>query len=97
MLSRKHRRTLVLSLMLAAGSLTLPPAMAASGRGASRSSGTAVQTDLFTRSLMEAVKNLWGLLKDAPPGPPPGHDPKGPYYDEGPGMCPVGHPHPPGP
>ena len=94
MLSRKHRRTLVLSLMLAAGSFVVPPTMAASGRGHSQTSGTTVQTDLFTRSLIETVKNLWGLLKDAPSGPP--QDPK-PDNREGSGMCPIGHPHPPGP
>lgn len=95
MLSRKHRRTLVLSLMLAAGALAIPPAEAAPGRSGSPNAGAAVQIDLFTRSLMETVKNLWGLLKDAPPGPPPGHhDPPGPYAPEGPGMCPVGNPHP---
>jgi hypothetical protein len=44
--------------------------------------------------LMETVKNLWGLLKDAPPGPPPGNDPRGPNNREGSGMCPVGNPHP---
>ena len=93
MLSRKHRRTLVLSLMLSAGALVLPPAQAAPGRGSHRNAGSAVQTDLFTRSLIETVKNLWGLLKDAPPGPPPG-DPKPPNNREGSGMCPVGNPRP---
>lgn len=96
MLSRKHRRTLVLSLLLSAGALALP-AQAAPGRGhdpnASPSSGSAVQTDLFTRSFVETVKNLWGLLKDAYPDPPPGNGPK-PNPWEGPGMCPVGNPHP---
>jgi hypothetical protein len=92
MLSRKNRRTLVLSLMLSAGALALP-AQAAPSRN-HPSSGAAVQTDLFTRSLIETVKNLWGLLKDAPPGPPPEYDPRGPNNREGSGMCPVGNPHP---
>jgi len=97
MLSRKHRRTLVLSLMLSAGALALQPAQAASGRShrpdvKSPNAGSAVQTDLFTRSLIETMKNLWGLLKNAPPGPPPGNDPKGPNNEEGSGMCPVGNP-----
>jgi hypothetical protein len=99
MLGRKHRRTLVLSLLLSAGALALP-AQAAPGRthdpNAGPSSGSAVQTDLFTRSLIETVKNLWGLLKDAYPGQPPGNDPKRPDNREGSGMCPVGMPHPPG-
>lgn len=94
MFSRKYRRMLVLSLALSAGSLALPPAEAASGRSGSVSSGPAVQVDLFTRSLIETVKNLWGLLKDAPPGPPPGNDPRGPSNREGSGMCPVGNPRP---
>jgi hypothetical protein len=90
MLSRNHRRTLVLSLLLSAGALALP-AQAAPGRGHHPNAGSAVQTDLFTRSLMETV---WGLLKDALPGPPPGNGPKGPDNREGSGMCPVGNPHP---
>jgi hypothetical protein len=94
MLSRKHRSTLVLSLMLSAGALALPPAEAAPSRSSHPNAGSAVQTDLFTRSLIETVKNLWGLLKDAPPGPPPGNDPKGPNNREGSGMCPVGNPRP---
>jgi len=93
MSSRKFRRTLALALTLSAGALTLP-AQAASGRSHHPNAGSAVQTDLFTRSLIETVKNLWGMLKDAPPGPPPGHDPKGPDNEEGSGMCPVGNPHP---
>ncbi len=89
MLSRKHRRTLVLSLLLlSAGALTLP-AQAAPGRDNHPNTGSAVQTDLSMRSLIETVRNLWELLKDAPAGPPP--DPKPNPY-EGPGMCPVGHP-----
>jgi hypothetical protein len=95
MLSSKHRRTLALSLALSAGALSLPPAEAATGR----SPGSVVQTELFTRSLLETVKNLWGLLKDAPPGPPggqPGNDPHGPSNREGTGMCPVGKPPGPG-
>lgn len=95
MFSRKHRRTLVLALALSAGALALPPAQAAPGRSNSRNAGSAVQTDLFTRSLMETVKNLWGLFKYEPPGPPPGNDPR-PNNREGSGMCPVGNPHPPG-
>ncbi len=96
MLSRKYRRMLVFSLLLATGSLTLPPARAASGRSGSPKAGSSVQESLFTRSLIETVKNLWGLLKDVPPGPPRGDDPKGPDDREGSGMCPVGNPHPPG-
>jgi hypothetical protein len=94
MLSRNHRRTFVLSLALSVGALTLPPAEAAPSRSASLNAGSAVQTDLFTRNLIETVKNLWGLLKDAPPGPPPGNDPRRPNNQEGSGMCPVGNPHP---
>jgi hypothetical protein len=94
MLSRKYRRMLVLSLVLTAGGLALPAAGAAPGRSDSWNAGSVVQEHLFTRSLIETVKNLWGLLKDAPPGPPPGNDPKGPENREGPGMCPVGNPHP---
>ncbi len=93
MLSRKYRCTLTLTLALSAGALTLPPAEAAPSRSASLNAGSAVQTNLFTRSLIETVKNLWEMLKDAPPGPPPGHDPK-PSNREGSGMCPVGNPHP---
>jgi hypothetical protein len=94
MLSRKYRCTLVLALALSAGALALPLAEAAPSRSASINAGSAVQTDLFMRSLIETVKNLWGLLKDAPPGPPPGSDPKTPNSREGSGMCPVGNPHP---
>lgn len=93
MLSSKHRRMLVLSLALSAGALALP-AGAAPARGAHPEKGAAVQAELFTRSLMETVKNLWDLLKDAPMGPPQGGPP---YYqgDEGPSVCPHGgHPHP---
>jgi len=92
MFSRKYRCTLVLSLALSAGALALPPAEAAPSRSASLNAGSAVQTDLFMRSLIETVKNLWGLLKDAPPGPPPGNDPHRPNNQEGSGMCPVGNP-----
>lgn len=93
MFGRKYRCTLVLSLALSAGALALPPAEAAPSRSASLKAGSAVQTDLFMRSLIETVKNLWGLLKDAPPGPPPGNGPQ-PNQWEGSGMCPVGNPHP---
>jgi hypothetical protein len=97
MFSSKHRRTLALSLALSAGALSLPPAEAATVR----SPGSVVQTELFTRSLFETVKNLWSLLKDAPPGPPggqPGNDPHGPQPNdrEGTGICPVGMPPHPG-
>ena len=94
MLSRKPRRTLVFSLMLSAGGLALPPAEAAPVRSDSRNAGSVVQEHLVMRSLIETMKNLWGGLKDAPLGPPPGHDPWRPYHWEGPGMCPVGNPHP---
>ncbi len=94
MFSRKHRRMLTLSLMLAAGSLALPPAQAqaAPARSGPSHAGSVVQTDLFTRSLIETVKNLWELLKDAPPGPPRGDDPHrhDPHGDEGPSVCPHG-------
>jgi hypothetical protein len=98
MSSSKYRRTLVLSLVLSAGALSLP-AEAAAGRSSRPDTGSAVQTDLFTRSLIETVKNLWGLLKDAPPGPPngqPGNDPHPPNNREGTGICPVGMPPHPG-
>lgn len=94
MLSRKHRRMLVLSLMLSAGALGISPAEAAPGRSDSLKGGSAVQMQLFTRSLIETVKNLWGLLKDAPPGPPSGNDPREPSNREGSGMCPIGNPRP---
>jgi len=48
MLSRKHRRTLVLSLLLSAGALALP-AQAAPSRSHHPNAGSAVQTDLFTQ------------------------------------------------
>jgi len=94
MFSRKYRRMLVLSLVVSAGALALQPAAAAPSRNAALNAGSAVQAQLFTRSLMETVKNLWGLLKDAPPGPPPGDDPRRPNNREGSGMCPIGNPHP---
>jgi hypothetical protein len=100
MSSSKYRRMLVLSLVLSAGALALPPAEAAPGRSSHPNAGSAVQKDLFTRSLIETVKNLWGLLKDAPPRPPHGNGNGSsgpPYYngDEGPSVCPHGgHPHP---
>lgn len=94
MFSRKYRRMLVLSLVVSAGALALQPAAAAPSRNAALNAGSAVQTQLFTRSLIESVKNLWGLLKDAPPGPPPGNDPRGPNNREGSGMCPIGNPRP---
>ena len=94
MFSRKYRCTLILSLALSAGALALPPAEAAASRSESPHAGSAVQTPLFTRSLIETVKNLWEMLKDAPPGPPSwAADPK-PNNREGSGMCPVGNPHP---
>lgn len=93
MFSRKYRCTLILSLALSAGALTLPPAEAAASRSDSPHAGSAVQTPLFTRSLIETVKNLWEMLKDVPAGPPSGHDPK-PDNREGSGMCPIGNPHP---
>jgi hypothetical protein len=97
MFSRKHRRTLVLSLVISAGTLTLPPAEAAAGRsGAARNPGSAVQVDLSTRSFIEMMKNLWGMLKDAPPGNSPSQpgDPHMPQNREGSGMCPIGNPNP---
>jgi hypothetical protein len=94
MLSRKYRRTLAFTLVLSAGALTLPPAEASPGRSGPPQAGPAVQTQAFMRSLIETVKNLWGLVKDAPP---PGHRGPGPYSqgDEGPSVCPHGgHPNP---
>jgi hypothetical protein len=98
MFSRKHRSTLVLSLALSAGALSLPAAEAAPGRSSRPGTGSVVQTELFTRSLIETVKNLWGLLKDAPPGPYNGQPggPQGPSNREGTGICPVGKPPNPG-
>lgn len=93
MLSRKYRCTLILSLALSAGAAMLPPAEAAASRSDSLHAGSTVQTPLLARSLMETVKNLWDLLKYAPPGPPPGNDPR-PNNREGSGMCPIGNPHP---
>jgi hypothetical protein len=93
MSSRKYRRMLVLSLVLSTGALAFP-VEAAPSRSHSPGAGSAVQTQLFTRSLIETVKNLWGLLKDAPPGPPQGNDPGKPNNREGSGMCPIGNPHP---
>jgi hypothetical protein len=91
MLSSKHRRTLVLSLALSAGALALPPVEASSVRSPRPS---AVQTELFTRSLIDTVKNLWEWLKDAPPGSSHGKPPQH-RGDEGPSVCPHGgHPHP---
>ena len=99
--SSKHRPMLVLSLALSAGALALPPMGAAPARRAHPDAGPVVQTEIFTRSLIETVRNLWGILKDAPPGPPngqPGNDPPGqqPNNREGTGICPVGMPPNPG-
>lgn len=93
MFSRKYRCTLILSLALSAGALALPPAEAAASRSDSPHAGSAVQTPLFTRSLIETVKNLWEMLKDVPPGPPTGNGPE-PNNREGSGMCPIGNPRP---
>jgi|tagenome__1003787_1003787.scaffolds.fasta_scaffold20758560_2 hypothetical protein len=92
MFSRKNRRTLVLSLMISAGASSLPHAEAAPGRSDAQNAGPAVQVDLPMRNLMETMKSLWGLLKDALPSPVP-HNPEN---REGPGIDPIGHPHPGG-
>lgn len=86
MFSRKYRCTLVLFLMVSTGAASL---QAAPGRSGTQNAGPIVQVDLSTRSLMEIMKNLWQLLKDAPPGTDP-H----PQTREGPGMDPIGQPHP---
>jgi hypothetical protein len=95
MSSRKLQRVLALTLVLSAGALSLPRAEAAPLRSGSPRAGQSIQADLFGRSLFEVVKNLFGLLKDAPPGPPNGNDPK-PYNREGTGICPHGKPPYPG-
>jgi hypothetical protein len=92
MSSRKLHRTLALTLVLSAGALSLPRAEAAPLRGGSPRAGQSIQADLFGRNLLEVVKNLFGLLKDAPAGPPNGNNPK-PDNREGSGACPHGmHP-----
>jgi hypothetical protein len=99
MSSRKLRRTLVLTLILSAGAFSLPHAEAASARSGSPRAGQSIQTGLFGRSLFEVVKNLFGLLKDALPGPPNGggSDPNNPPMNrEGTGICPHGKPPYPG-
>jgi hypothetical protein len=89
MSSRKLRRTLALTLVLSVGGLSLPRAEAAPLRSGSPQVRHAIQADLFGRNLLEVVKNLLGLLKDVPPGPPNGNDPQ-PVNREGSGACPHG-------
>jgi hypothetical protein len=92
MSSRKLHRTFALTLVLSAGALSLPRAEAAPLRSGSPQIRHSIQADLFGRNLLEVVKNLFGLLKDAPPGPANGNDPK-PDNREGSGACPHGmHP-----
>ncbi|MEA2195804.1 MAG: hypothetical protein QOG42_2518 [Solirubrobacteraceae bacterium] len=90
MSSRQYRRILVLALLLSAGALSLPRVEAAPPRNGPHRAGAAVQGTL--PDLFAAVKSLWGMLKDAPPGPPAGNDPPHvPSNREGPGACPHGH------
>ena len=95
MSSSKYRRTLALTLVLSAGAASLSRAEAAPGRSGSPTGGPAVQVDLIPRTFIEAVKNLWTTLKDAPQRHhhQPGQDPNA---DEGPSVCPHGggHHHP---
>lgn len=88
MSSRKLQSALALTLILSAGALS-QRAEAAPLRSAPFRAGQSIQMDLFGRNLVEAVKNLFGLLKDAPPGPPNGNDPQ-PVTREGSGACPHG-------
>jgi hypothetical protein len=98
MSSRTLRRTLTLTLVLSAGALSLRPAEAAPLRNGSRPAGPAVQVELFSRNVIEVVKDFLGLLKDSPPGPPNGggSDPHGGMGREGTGICPHGKPPYPG-
>jgi|GEM_PF-3538265 len=92
MSSRKLRRTLALTLILSAGALSLSRAEAAPPRSVSPQVEHSIQSDLFGRNLLEVVKNFFGLLKDAPPAPANGNNPK-PDNREGSGACPHGmHP-----
>lgn len=92
MSSRKLHRALALSLVLSAGALSLPHAEAATSRNGPQALGPAAQVDL-AQSFLEAMKNIWRLLKDSHPGPPQdqGHGPGG-QDDEGSGICPHGGP-----
>lgn len=97
MSSRKLRRTLALTLVLSAGALSLSRAEAAPLRSDVPRAGQSIQADTFGRNLLEAMKNFFGLLKDAPPGPPNGGDPYNqPMNREGTGICPHGKPPYPG-
>ena len=88
MLSSKYRRTLALTLVLSAGAASLARAEAAPGRSGFQNGVPAVHLDLIPRTFMEAVKNLWGLLRDAPPVQPGHHDDD--PVKEGSGVCPHG-------
>jgi hypothetical protein len=95
MFSSKYRRTLALTLVLSAGAASLARAEAAPGRSGAQNGGPAVHLDLIPRTFLEAVKNLWEKLKDAPVYQPAGHSGHGTDSDEGPSVCPHGgHPHP---
>lgn len=91
MSSRKFHRTLALSFALSIGALSLPHAGAATSRSGPQARGPAVQGDLVAQSFLEAMKDIWRLLKDSYSGPSrgQGHDPGG-QEDEGSGICPHG-------
>ena len=95
MSSRKFHRMLPFTLALTLGALCLPRAEAAPLRSGPHPSAPVIRMDLFGGSIVEVVKNLFGLLKDAPPGPPTGGDPN-PMNREGTGICPHGKPPYPG-
>ena len=92
MSSRKYRRILTIALFLSAGASTLAHAQRPAVRSVSPGAGSIVQERSASRTLLEAVQNLWGEIWDfpwGPPPPPPGGNP--PSHREGPGICPHGH------
>lgn len=95
MASRKLHPALALTLALSAGALPLARAEAAPVRSGPPDAAAVItaviQTPLSSSSFLQALENLWGLLKDEHQGPPHRHDPHGPSNREGTGICPHGH------
>jgi hypothetical protein len=93
MSSRKYGRILTTALLLFAGAPTLAHTQVPPSRSISPRSGATVQERSAGPTLLDAVLNLWGEIRDfswGPLPPPPGRRGQ-PDSPEGPGICPHGH------
>ncbi len=93
MSSRQYGRILITALLLSAEASTLAHAQRPPPRAVSARAGTTLEEHSASRTLFEAVLNLWGEIRDFSRGPlPPPPVRRGqPDSPEGPGICPHGH------